>query len=154
MKLVEIDGVAKILEDDIESPPVDFFSPEEEKKITEYAVEKFFSDHKESRGALWVSAKFREKLKEGIEVDCVHTINTYKDLKTVSGDNGKSVSGKMGRFAFFREPLKNKKLNDIANVFIRMVEANLEFYNKTCVDGFQLTMDDVIEHLKRNNIKK
>ena len=34
-----------------------------------------------------------------------------------------------------------------------MVEANLKFYNKTCVDGFQLTVEDVIEHLKtlRNN---
>jgi hypothetical protein len=60
----------------------------------------------------------------------------------------------MGRFAFFREPLKNKKLNDIAESFISMVEANLDFYNKTCVDGFQLTMDDVIEHIKRTNIKK
>ena len=59
----------------------------------------------------------------------------------------------MGRFAFFREPLKNKKLNDIAKSFISMVEANLDFYNKTCVDGFQLTMDDVIEHHKRNNKK-
>ena len=106
MKLVEINGVSKILEDDIESPPVDFFSPEEEEKVIEHVVEKFFSDHKESRGALWVGLKFKEKLKEGIEVDCVHVINTYKDLKTVSGDNGKSVSGKMGRFAFFREPLK------------------------------------------------
>lgn len=150
MKLVEIDSVAKILEDDIESPPVDFFSSEEETKVIEYVVENFFSDYKESRGALWVGLKFKEKIKEGIEVDCVHVINTYKDLKYEKP----SVSGKMGRFAFFREPLKNKKLNDIAKSFISMVEANLDFYNKTCVDGFQLTMEDVIEHIKRTNIKK
>ena len=94
--------------------------------------------------------EFKEKIKDGgVEVDCVHVINTYKDLKYEKP----SISGKMGRFAFFREPLKNKKLNDIAKSFISMVEANLDFYNKTCVDGFQLTMDDVIEHLKRNNKK-
>ncbi len=153
MKIIEIDGVAKILEDDIERP-IDFFSPEEEEKVIEHVIEKFYSDSKESRGALWVGLKFKEKIKEGIEVDCVYTATSYKDLKTVTSITGKSVSGKMGRFAFFREPLKNKKLNDIAESFIRLVEANLEFYNKTCVDGFQLTMDDVIEHLKRNNIKK
>lgn len=151
LKLREINGVAKILdEDDIESPPIDFFSPEEEEKVCKFVVEKFFSDHKKSRGALWVGAKFKEKLKEGIDVDCVYTINTYKDLKTRDG----SVSGKMGRFAFFREPLKNKKIDDIAKSFIRLIEAKLEFYNKTCIDGFQLTMDDVIDHLKRTNIKK
>ena len=52
MKLVEIDGVSKILEDDIESRPVDFFSPEEEEKVVEYVVEKFFSDHKEKGCAM------------------------------------------------------------------------------------------------------
>lgn len=154
MKIIEINGVAKILEDDIESPPVDFFSQEEEEKVIEYVVEKFYSNSKESRGALWVGLKFKEKIKDGIEVDCVYIVNTYKDLKTVTNITGKSVSGKMGRFAFFREPLKNKKLNDIAKSFITMVEANLDFYNKTCVDGFQLTMEDVIEHIKRTNIKK
>lgn len=138
MKLIEIKGKSKILDDD--GSVIDFFNSEEEEKIANHVVDAFFQKNKGS--SLMVGSVFRQKvMNEGIDVDCVYTTTTYEPL-----------SGKMGKFAFYRETLKSS--DEVAKLFIKLVEANLEFYNKTCIRGFELTMDDVIDHLKRTNIKK
>ena len=41
--------------------------------------------------------------------------------------------------------IKSKEL--ILNSFIEMIRSNLDFHNLTCEDGFELSYQDVINHL-------
>ena len=159
MKLIEVKGKIskkinklKVLSDGI---TYDFYSDEDEAKAVDFVIDNI----KESGlYGLQAALKFKEGVREngGIDINCVSIRNSYKDLKIEASSTGKSLTGKIGKFAYFKEPIKptsNESNKEVLDVFCRMIDVQLEFYNKTCIKEYRLTMDDIANHLIKK-IKK
>ena len=155
MKLIEVNG-KKINELMVLSDGVtyDFYSDEDENKTIDFVIDNFII--KESSSFIYKALKFKEDVrKNGIDINCVSIRNSYKDLKIEASSIGKSLTGKMGKFAYFKEPItkSNESNKEVLDVFCRMIDVQLEFYNKTCIKEYKLTMDDIANHLIKK-IKK
>ena len=157
MKLIEVKGKKinklKVFSDGV---TYDFYSDEDEAKTIDFIIDNYIKES--GLYGLQAALKFKEHVREngGIDVNCVSIRNSY--LKIEASSTGKSLTGKIGKYAYFKEPKSNEStktnVNQVAEVFVKMVDAQLAFYNKTCVKGFELTMEDVIKHLKLSILKK
>lgn len=159
MKLIEVKGKKinklKVLSDGV---TYDFYSDEDEAKTVDFVIDNFIKES--GLYGLQAALKFKEDVRENggsIDINCVSIRNSYKDLKIEASSTGKSLTGKIGKFAYFKEPIKstsNESNNkEVLDVFCRMIDVQLEFYNKTCIKEYKLTMDDIANHLIKK-IKK